>query len=71
MRLHSTDCLSNPVAEVIVANLRREVVENPIPCGTRRVTSYFDESGKVVRQDVEIIVDPELIPKLIAEQGEK
>lgn len=47
--------------------LRKEVTTSEVECGKSIVTKYFDADGKLVRQDTEIVVDPEKLPKLGAE----
>ena len=36
---------------------RVEITEEEVPCGICRKTSTYDESGTLVRRDIEIIVD--------------
>lgn len=43
---------------------RTEVTDEPVPCGTCRTTRYFDAAGTVIRQDIEILVDPDKVPGL-------
>lgn len=56
--------------EMNESDLTRKVIEEPVPCGTCRTTQYFAADGELVRQDVEIAVDPKLIPGMLGEVGE-
>jgi hypothetical protein len=49
---------------------RMEQLSAPVDCGEARITRYFDERNVMVRQDVEIIVDPEKLPKMGGVAGE-
>ncbi len=44
--------------------MRTEETIQDVECGKAKTTRYFDEDNKLVRQDVEIIVDPDKVPGL-------
>ncbi len=56
--------------EMSEAELRKEVITEPVSCGTSITTRYFAADGELVRQDVEIQADPAKIPGLGAEAGD-
>lgn len=47
--------------------LRKEITKQEVDCGQSIITKYFDSENKLVRQDCEIVVDPDKLPKLGAE----
>jgi len=50
-----------------MSDLRKEISTEEVDCGKSITTRYFDADGNLVRQDIEIVVDPEKLPKLGAE----
>jgi hypothetical protein len=41
-----------------------EIIIEDVECGKSKTTKKFDDAGVLIRQDVEIIVDPDKVPGL-------
>jgi hypothetical protein len=41
-----------------------EIIIEDVECGKSKITKKFDDAGVLIRQDVEIIVDPDKVPGL-------
>lgn len=44
--------------------MKEEIEIQDVNCGKAKITRTFDDENVLVRQDVEIIVDPDKVPSL-------